>query len=174
MGLCETPQQPLHQELLILGLSRKSKNIGKSLVPPPQDATATSADRGAQADQEEFRAAFPKDPEKSTSKSEPGLDPEPHPMAVSDGKDINDVVTESMALIPCPLSLNSDAVDAKFLDNGPKDSDEMRTQSRKEDADPHDVALRSRLMMRDSPTLVIVEEPEELISCLSAPIPVSR
>ncbi|KAI5992734.1 hypothetical protein EDD15DRAFT_967495 [Pisolithus albus] len=119
----------------------------KPLVPPPQDATATSIDRGAQADQEEIRAAFPKDSEKST---------------------------KSMALIPCPLSLNSDAVDAKFLDNGPKDSDEMRTQSRKEDADPHDVSFRSRSMMRDSPTPVIVKEPEEQISCLSAPIPVSR
>ncbi|KAI5992726.1 hypothetical protein EDD15DRAFT_2196917 [Pisolithus albus] len=143
----------------------------KPRVPPPQGATATSTDRGAQADQEEFREALPKEAEKSTSKSEPGLDPEPHPTAVSDGKDINTAVIESMALIPCPLSLNFDAVDAKFLDNGPKDSDEMRDG---EDADPHDVALRSRLVMRDSPTLVIVEKPQQQISCLSAPNPSMR
>ncbi|KAI6026767.1 hypothetical protein PISMIDRAFT_230552 [Pisolithus microcarpus 441] len=97
----------------------------KPLVPPSQGATTTSTDRGAQADPEEFRAAFPKNAEKPTSKSEPRLDPKPHPTAMSDD----------------------------FVD--------MRTQSRKdrEDADPHDVALRSRLMMWDSPTLVIVEEP---------------
>ncbi|KAI6015837.1 hypothetical protein PISMIDRAFT_689519 [Pisolithus microcarpus 441] len=96
----------------------------KPPVPPPQDATATSTDRGAQADTEEFRAAFPKDVEKSTSKSEPRLDHEPHPTAVSD------------------------------------DSDEMRTQSRKdrENADLHDVSFRSRSTMRDSPTPAIVEK----------------
>ncbi|KAI5992724.1 hypothetical protein EDD15DRAFT_2441766 [Pisolithus albus] len=141
------------------------ENREQPRVPPPQGATATSADRGAQADREEFRAAFPKDAKKSTSKSEPRLDPEPHPTAVSDGKDINAVVTESMALIPCPPSLNFGAVDGKFFDNDPKDSDEIRTQSRKdlEVADPHDVSFRSRSMMRDSPTPVIVKEPQYIV-----------
>ncbi|KAI6026747.1 hypothetical protein BKA83DRAFT_4247470 [Pisolithus microcarpus] len=56
-------------------------------VPPPQGATATSTERGARADQEEFRAASPKDAEKPTSKSEPRPDPEPHPTAASDESD---------------------------------------------------------------------------------------
>ncbi|KAI6026774.1 hypothetical protein PISMIDRAFT_437336 [Pisolithus microcarpus 441] len=53
-------------------------------VAPPQGATATSTGRGAQGDQEGFRAASPKDAEKSTSKSEPKLDPEAHSTAASD------------------------------------------------------------------------------------------
>ncbi|KAI5985849.1 hypothetical protein EDD15DRAFT_1615062 [Pisolithus albus] len=55
----------------------------KPLVPPRQGAIATSTDCGAQAGQEEFRAAFLK----STSKSEPRLDPEAHPMTASDESD---------------------------------------------------------------------------------------
>ncbi|KAI6015777.1 hypothetical protein PISMIDRAFT_10315 [Pisolithus microcarpus 441] len=76
-------------------------------VPPPQGATATSTERGARADQEEFRAAFPKDAEKPTSKSEPRPDPEPHPTAASDGKEVDAVEIESDGVDPTsPIAKN--------------------------------------------------------------------
>ncbi|KAI5987236.1 hypothetical protein EDD15DRAFT_2199760 [Pisolithus albus] len=64
-------------------------------------AIATSTDRGA--DQEEFRAAFPK----STSKSAPRLDPEAHPTTASDGREVDAVEIESDGVDPMsPIAEN--------------------------------------------------------------------
>ncbi|KAI5982876.1 hypothetical protein EDD15DRAFT_2366218 [Pisolithus albus] len=101
-----------------------------------EQATATSTGRGAQDDQEEFRAASPKDAEKSTGKSEPKLDPEPHPTTVSDGKGVDAVEAESDGVDPMFPLPTIGAVDGiNLLNIGAEESEELRTQSRKERAD---------------------------------------
>ncbi|KAI5994672.1 hypothetical protein EDD15DRAFT_754127 [Pisolithus albus] len=67
--------------------SAVEENREQREVLSPQSATAAGTDRCAQADREEFRASSQKNAEKSTSKSEPKLDPEPLPIAASDGSD---------------------------------------------------------------------------------------
>ncbi|KAI5985864.1 hypothetical protein EDD15DRAFT_2300519 [Pisolithus albus] len=76
------------------------------------------------------------DDEKSTSNSEPKVDPEPHPTAASDGKGVGAAEAEPDGIDPASPSSSIGAVDDnKFLDNDPTQSDESRTPSGKEQAD---------------------------------------
>ncbi|KAI5992712.1 hypothetical protein EDD15DRAFT_2269306, partial [Pisolithus albus] len=76
------------------------------------------------------------DDEKSTSNSEPKVDPEPHPTAASDGKGVGAVEAEPDGIDPVSPSSSIGAVDDnKFLDNDPTESDESRNPSGKEQAD---------------------------------------
>ncbi|KAI6026769.1 hypothetical protein PISMIDRAFT_230030 [Pisolithus microcarpus 441] len=135
-------------------------------VLPPQGTTATSTDLGAQGDQEEFWAASPMDAEKSTSNSEPKLDPEPHSTTASDGKEVGAVEAESDGIDPMsPLPSIGAVDDIKFLDTDPTESDESRTPSGKEQADaslhnhPSPKTLQERCYLEAAPEPQVVVTP---------------